>query len=380
MRADVVVVGGGVQGVTMALAAHRKGLKPVLVERSEIGSGATGNSYGIVHGGLRYLQTLDLPRWRRSRQAQCWFLANYPDFVRPLACVMPLYRGCFRSRSAFRTAAALEALLFNVVGGEPPLPRVRLLSPHDVLQTYPVPAKGLTGAALWYDAGITDLSGWLGAMLNEVDFAADALLTNCEAIELCVSDEKVQGVRVREARSGDESIIKTATVINCSGSWVKQWNPHTTEPSSAALAFNLLLDLPFPGESALAVSERPGRGRSYFLRPLDGVTFAGTFYRAAAGETEPAPTNADVRQFVESLDRALPGFGIADAKLLKVMPGLLPDTDGSGRKLSSRDYLTLDHPQGFHTVVGGKLTTAPLLSFDAANRIWPEPVHGKLAA
>lgn len=380
MRADVVVVGGGIQGVTMALAAARKGLRPVLIERSKIADGATGNSYGIIHGGLRYLQTLDLPRWRRSRRAQSWFLHNYPQFTAPLPCLMPLYKGCFRSPMAFRAAGTLEAILFGTIGGEPPLPRLTLLSAADVLKTYAVPGKGLAGAALWYDACITDLEGLMDAMLNEAGITSDRLMLNSEAIALCVSNGQITGVRIRDIASGSERLIESDIVINCTGSWVNRWNDRQAGPSAAALAFNLLLDMPFPGEAALAVSERPGRGRSYFLRPQDGKTFAGTFYRAAPNEREPSPTDRDIDLFLQTLDRALPGYGIGSAKVLRVMPGLLPDSDGRGETLSSRDFVSLDNPKRFHTILGGKLTTAPLLSFDVADRIWPDSASMKRAA
>lgn len=355
----------------MALAAARKGLKPVLIERSEVAGGATGNSYGIIHGGLRYLQTLDLARWHRSRRAQRWFLGNYPQFVSPLPCIMPLYRGCFRSPIAFRAAAILEAILFGMLGGEPPLARLRLIPADPVRKTFSVPGRGLTGAALWYDASITDLGGLMSSMLNDAGLRDGLLLTNNEATMLCVTGGRVSGVRVRDRKSGEERIIESDTVVNCAGSWANQWNDQRIGPSTAMLAFNLLLDLPFPGDAALAVSERPGRGRSYFLRPQDGKTFVGTFYREARGETEPTPDENDIRAFLEVLDRALPGWGLSGAAVLKVMPGLLPDVDGRGKKLSSRDFVSFNRPTGFHTIVGGKLTTAPLLSMDVADRLWP---------
>jgi glycerol-3-phosphate dehydrogenase len=249
-----------------------------------------------------------------------------------------------------------------------------------VLKIYPVPSEGLTGAALWYDAHITDLGGLMSAMLDEAGLKGDTLLTNSEAIALSVDNGQTTGVRIRDITSGGERLIESDIVINCAGSWVNRWNDCQAGPSAAALAFNLLLDRPFPGDAALAISERPGRGRSYFLRPQDGKTFAGTFYRAAPGEPEPAPTDDDVRLFLQALDHALPGHGLAQARVLKVMPGLLPDTDGRGETLSSRDVVCSGTPKGFHTILGGKLTTAPLLSLDVADLIWPDRPALKRAA
>jgi len=380
MRADVVIVGGGVQGITMALAAARKGLKPVLVERNQLAAGASGNSYGIIHGGLRYLQTLDLARWRRSRRAQRWYLENYPQFVKPLSCVMPLYRGCFRSPIAFQAAGTLEAILFKMLGDEPDLPRLSLIPVEEIATRYPVPTADLVGAAHWYDATISNVEGLLTAIAKEAGLAAESLFSHSEIIRVEMRDGRAAGVWMKQGPNGNETLIETDIVINCTGSWSNQWPDRPAGPTAATLAFNLVFDLPFPGDSALAVSEQPGRGRSFFLRPLAGKTYAGTYYRPAPREREPAPTEEDVREFVAALDHALPGFGLAQAKVLAVMSGLLPDVDGSGRKLSPHDHVRIDDPPGVHTIVGGKLTTAPLLSFEVADRLWPQRSVKRLAA
>lgn len=371
MRADVVVIGGGIQGVTMAAAAAGKGLAPIIVERGEIGCGATGNSYGIIHGGLRYLQTLDVARWKRSRRAQAWFLGRYPQFVRPLPCVMPLYRGCLRSPAAFRAAATIENMLIGAFGAETPMPRAGVTPAKQVTQTYDVPREGLAGAARWHDAEVDDMTGLIRAMLDDAGIGGEAVRTATEAVALKTEGGKVAGLRARDRASGEEFDIAAPYVINCAGSWARGWRDDARVPTSHALAFNLLLDMPFPGDSALAVSEFPGRGRAYFLRPFQGGTFAGTYYRPAPGASEPVAEASDIADFLAVIDRAMPGMGLARAKIRAVHAGLLPDRDGTGRELSPRDHISAEAPEGYWTVLGGKLTTAPLLSWEAADRFWP---------
>ena len=59
---DVLVLGGGVLGAFVARNAARSGFTTALIERSDFSSKASGNSLKIIHGGFRYLQSLDFIR------------------------------------------------------------------------------------------------------------------------------------------------------------------------------------------------------------------------------------------------------------------------------------------------------------------------------
>lgn len=63
---DLVVVGGGINGVGVLLEAVQRGWSTVLVERDDLGVGTSSRSSKLIHGGLRYLDHLDL---RLVRQA-----------------------------------------------------------------------------------------------------------------------------------------------------------------------------------------------------------------------------------------------------------------------------------------------------------------------
>src|ERR1700726_4662919 len=88
---DLLVVGGGIYGLTIAYDAAQRGLSVALVERDDFGSGASFNHLRTIHGGLRYLQSLDL---RRSRESMCerrTVARIAPHLVQPLPFVIPLY-------------------------------------------------------------------------------------------------------------------------------------------------------------------------------------------------------------------------------------------------------------------------------------------------
>src|SRR6266508_3137349 len=81
---DVLVVGGGVYGLTIAYDAAQRGLAVALIERDDFGSGASFNHLRTIHGGLRYLQTLDLKRARESVRERRTLARIAPHAVQPL--------------------------------------------------------------------------------------------------------------------------------------------------------------------------------------------------------------------------------------------------------------------------------------------------------
>ena len=75
----------------LLLYAAGNGLKTVLLERGDFGAETSFNSLRILHGGLRYLQSLDLRRSRESIREQRWFLRELPDLIHTLPYLLPLY-------------------------------------------------------------------------------------------------------------------------------------------------------------------------------------------------------------------------------------------------------------------------------------------------
>src|ERR1700730_7889325 len=108
---DVLVVGGGIYGLTIAYDAAQRGLSVALVERDDFGSGASFNHLRTIHGGLRYLQSLDFARARESARERRAFARIAPSAVRPLKFALPLDRSLTRGAFAMRVGFALDRLV-----------------------------------------------------------------------------------------------------------------------------------------------------------------------------------------------------------------------------------------------------------------------------
>src|SRR5205807_7990414 len=89
---DVLVVGGGIYGLTIAYDAAQRGLSVALIEKDDFGSGASFNHLRTIHGGVRYLQSLDFARARESVRERRTTARLAPHAVRPMPFAVPIYR------------------------------------------------------------------------------------------------------------------------------------------------------------------------------------------------------------------------------------------------------------------------------------------------
>jgi glycerol-3-phosphate dehydrogenase len=366
---DLLVIGGGFYGAMLTLEATRRGLSTVLLERDDFGGATSANSLRIVHGGLRYLQSLDLPRFRESVAERRWFLHHFPDLVQPLPCLMPLYSpprgGRARRPAVFRAALALNDRLAR----ERLLPQGRVLGVSETVNLFPgVDRKGLVGAALWHDAVLTDPQRVLHETLRWAGRCGARALSRIEAVELRAEGRKVTGLRAVGLESGEAFEFRARAVVNCAGPWCRmiaaRFDRDVPELFRPLLAFNLLLDREPLSQASLAVAA-PGRSaQTWFLLPGDGKTLAGTFYVPAPGGSGPGagPDEAAVAAFLRELNAAVPGWDVRPEHVLQVCHGWLPArADGSPLPASRpvlHDHGAAGGPEGFFSVSGVKLTTA----------------------
>lgn len=88
-RYDLLVVGGGINGAGIARDAAGRGLKVLLVERGDLGGATSSASSKLIHGGLRYLEQLQLRLVAEALGEREVLLAAAPHLVRPVHFVMP---------------------------------------------------------------------------------------------------------------------------------------------------------------------------------------------------------------------------------------------------------------------------------------------------
>lgn len=381
-RFDVIVVGGGIQGVCLHYEASRRGLRSVLVEREDFGGATSWNSMRILHGGLRYLQDCDLARYAESVRARRWFLRMFPGLTEPLDCMMPMYGGGLKRPGAFRIATGMNRALMGLEGrrpGEPRLSAGRALSARQVaLRWHGVPRKGLLGGGLWADAKMLSPERMVVHLLRLAEGWGGIALNRMRARQLVQQKGTVRGVVCEDLAGGSELRLDAPVVLNAAGPWcaevAKGFGDKRPELFTPVRTFNLILNREPFAHDALAVSPSRRNGRLYFLSPMGSRLVAGTGqFPCAEGDSDPAPSREEVGVFLDELNKAVPELEARESDIACVWSGVLPASYEGASEPGDR-AIVLDHadhggPDGLISVSGVKFTTAPTLARRVIDKI-----------
>ncbi len=153
---DILIVGAGIYGATIAWDAAARGLSVAIVDRGDFGGATSFNSLKTVHGGLRSLQRAafaDMREFIRERRALSRIA---PHLVHPLPFVIPTYRHPMRNKPLMRVVMAVNDLIAFDRNRQPDsskhLPPGRVVSRAECLRLNPAIAPdGVTGGVVWHD-------------------------------------------------------------------------------------------------------------------------------------------------------------------------------------------------------------------------------------
>lgn len=379
-RFDLIVIGAGINGAGIAREAALSGLKVLLVEKEDLGSGTTATSSRLIHGGLRYLEYYEFPLVRESLRERERLLSAAPHLVTPLSLTLPIYKG--HSRGPFMIRLGMIA--YDVLSYDKTLPRHRMFTKTQALEQEPgLDPQGLKAAARYYDAQAEYperlvVENVLDAVGSGAVVRTHAMVTGFE-----VEAGVVKGVRITDTITGEENTAWAPLTINVSGPWVDEVLAEMTGVQApkrlvgGTKGSHIVVE-PFPGapKDALYIEARQD-GRPYFIIPWAGLYLIGTTDIRFDGDPDRiVASEEEIAYLLKETNLAIPDADLDREDVLYTFSGLrpLPYQEEGKEGAITRKHIIKDHaPQieGLLSIIGGKLTTYRSLSeetIDAAYR------------
>jgi glycerol-3-phosphate dehydrogenase len=345
---DLIVIGGGISGLGVALEAAYWGFDVLLLEKATCCSATSNNTLRIMHGGFRYLQSLNLSRVRQSIRAQAELLSLYPAHVTPLPCLMALEAVGLRSR--WPVSAALKLFAFLASRETDSVRRGKIMPSDLVAREAPLLAPHANyGALLWYDAELKDPVSFAGLIKETAISRGATIIEHARASEVRRSP---RGFAVHYLQGEHEAVANSRVVVNCAGPWIDSIAPLSGRVRQSRLwckAFNLLFNKRLEGR--YAISFRSSRGRLFFMVPREEGCAVGTQYLPYSGSPDGVSVSPEeVAEFFSEFRECVPEIGLELGDVLRAEVGVLPvrsfkggtpELFGAGQILVDRGYIEI---------------------------------------
>jgi glycerol-3-phosphate dehydrogenase len=389
---DIAVIGGGIFGACIAYDAASRGYSVALVEKDDFGGATSYASMRVIHGGLRYLQSGNIPLMINMKKEQLHWLQIAPHLIRPMPCLISTYKPLTKGQLAYTAALLVNNtsnwLVNRKIRKDKKMPYGRLLSQQEFLTRLPaIETQGLTGGALWDEAYMESSERLLLAFLQSAARAGADIANYTKVTGFLKENDRVCGVAVKDQIDGQSYDIFARLVINSAGAWVdpllQKAGQQSPEPNyHLSIAFNIvtrkLFDgflAGFPARPSQNGGSRLGYGPVLFAAPWENYTLIGTRHLPYSGSPDENPIREeDVREFLDEINSACPGLSLRMEDVCSVVHGYLPmikPQPGSRNVKLVRDIQIFDHAgdgiQGLMTVIGVRYTLARFIAQKAVN-------------
>ncbi|MCW1249157.1 glycerol-3-phosphate dehydrogenase/oxidase [Acaricomes phytoseiuli] len=394
-EAQVLIIGGGINGVGTFRDLALQGVDVALVERGDYCQGASGASSHMIHGGIRYLENGEFRLVKESVQERNRLLKLAPHYVKPLQTTIPIFstfsgvlsaplrflthkqQGKLKERGAFLIKLGLSIYdSFSRDGGS--VPRHQFAAKERALQELPWLNPNLKYAATYFDASVHNPERLTLDVLRD---GVEAGSENGKArasnyLEVTGIDDA--GVQLTDRLTGKQFSFRAPVIINASGAWTDLTNGALGEQSSfmgGTKGSHIVLDHP---ELLAACGGRElffehTDGRIVLIYPMgDRVLVGTTDIDADIRNTESSIcTDAEIDYFFDLIGHLFPDLPVTREHIVYSFAGVrpLPRHDDAQPGFVSRDYRieqsTLPgagEPVSMLSLIGGKWTTFRALS------------------
>lgn len=359
---DLLVCGGGIYGAWTAYDAALRGLSVAIVEQGDWASATSSASSKLIHGGLRYLESLDFKLVKKALAERQMLLAMAPHRVWPLRFGLPVYAD---SRvGTFQLKAGL--FMYDSLADHPgPEMAHRHFERGAFAGRFPFLAgDGLKGGFTYGDAQ-TDDARLVLELISGATAAGAVCVNYCKLTDVIEADGQVCGAMVRDAvhspfdelRANGTLEVRAKQIVNTTGQWTA-----ASEQGRGWCRLDKGTHLVMPAlatDEALLLTAKSD-GRVFFMIPWYGMTLLGTTDEDYSGDLDRVVVEPkEVAYLLAEANRYLK-TAWTEKDVVGSYAGLrvMKRGDETSPVVASRDWELKTAASGVHYSIGGKLTSA----------------------
>ena len=365
---DVVVVGGGINGVGVAVDAVGRGLSVFLCEKDDLASHTSSASSKLIHGGLRYLEHKEFRLVREALAEREILLAKAPHIIRPLRFIMP-HQPHLRPAWLIRTGL----FFYDHLGKREKLAG----SKHITFDAATSPLKAeITQGFEYSDCAVDDARL---VVLNAIQ--ARERGAHIATQTRCASAYRENGLWVIDLENTQGSYtVQAKALVNAAGPWVAQFiqqNLKQKSPYGLRLIQGSHIVVPkiYAGDKAFILQNDDHR--IVFAIPyLDQYTLIGTTDHEYEGDLNKVAITQPEMDYLLDVYNDHFKHQLAPQDILYTYSGVrsLCDDESDNPSAITRDYtlaLSQEQDAPLLSVFGGKLTTYRKLAESAMTHLQP---------
>lgn len=389
-RAEVLIIGGGINGIATFRDLALQGISVVLVERNDFCSGASAASSHMIHGGVRYLENGELRLVKESLQERNRLLASAPHYVRPLKTTIPIFsvfsgllsaplrllthkQGTPKERGAILIKVGL--MMYDLFGrNKGTLPRHRFVGKQKSMKEMPHLHPEVKFTATYYDAAMDNPERLaLDVLRDGLDAGPHARAFNYVSATSFSGDALV----LQDHISGDTINFQADVVINATGPWTDLTNEllgQATRYMGGTKGSHIVLDNPelYKACDGREIFFENSDGRIVLMYPILDRVLVGTTDIPVDMREDIVCTDEEIDYFFDLVRRVFPGIETTHDQIVYRYSGVrpLPASDSAQPGFISRDYRIVQGKLGesdLLSLVGGKWTTFRALGEHLAN-------------
>ena len=360
---DLLVIGGGIHGAAVARDAAGRGLKVMLAEKGDYACATSSASSKLIHGGLRYLEQLELSLVRESLVERAGLLKTAPHLVEPIRFLLPIYG--WQKRPAILLHAGLS--LYDLLSIGDGLPRSGRLKQQEIAGLPRLRRENLNAVLHYHDCQTDDARLVLAVLLDARARGADIL--NRRAVTAI--EPLANGYAVEMDERGVKRRVDARFIVNAAGPFVAEIDAMSRiAPPPRRLRLvrgsHIVLNMPEPiQEDAYTLQDT--EDRVIFVLPWLDRRFLIVGTTEVPQESDAGTAACSLQEQAYLLDAynryfAGPGGPVSDKDVVWSFAGVRALQDDHGKKpsrLTRRPALASirNGTGGFVTLYGGKLTT-----------------------